>query len=252
MKKNIFPIWDITYVIQGKAKYTINEVEYNLGPGDLLCLPPNSVRKAITYPDDLMHCFSVNFKQANAYRTRPLILPFPIISHVGVISYVIQLFQELSFTWLSKEPGYSLKCHGLFMLILHFFYEMTVCNIDISNIDFRIKKIKSYIVKHYSEKISTKKLAALANLNNVYLNALFKRETGMTLHQYQIQTRIKIAENMLRNGECTVYEAAEHCGYLDVYHFSKQFKKVLGFSPSKCIPGKNSISHFFDYHDISG
>jgi AraC-like DNA-binding protein len=251
MKENTLPICDMTYIIQGKAHYIINGIDYDLGAGDLICLPPNSIREAVTCPEDTMHCFSVNFRLVNANNRRPVSLPFPIVSHTGIINYAVQLFHELSFAWLNKEPGYALKCQGLFMLILHFFYELIVCNIDTSNIDFRIKKIKSYISKHYSEKLPAKKLASLTGLNKIYLNMLFKQETGMTLHQYQIYIRIKNAENMLRSGEFTVYETAEHCGYLDIYHFSKQFKEILGFSPSKCMPRRDSLAGVYDYGDIS-
>ncbi|GHV88760.1 hypothetical protein AGMMS50267_11200 [Spirochaetia bacterium] len=76
----------------------------------------------------------------------------------------------------------------------------------------------------------------MVGLNAVYLDSLFKKETGATLHQYQIKVRIKNAENMLRSGKYKVNKVAEHCGYSDVLHFSRQFKSVMGFPPSKCIP----------------
>jgi hypothetical protein len=61
LDKNILRPCDITYVIQGSARYTINGVDYELFPGDLLCLPAGTTRSAVTFPGNLMHCFSVNF-----------------------------------------------------------------------------------------------------------------------------------------------------------------------------------------------
>ncbi|MDR2534554.1 MAG: AraC family transcriptional regulator, partial [Treponema sp.] len=116
------------------------------------------------------------------------------------------------------------------------FWEVLVPKNEPAVGDYRIKKIIRYIAKQYAKKITLKSMALLAGLNTVYLGALFKKETGGTLKQYVIKTRIKNAENFLRTGEYTVTEAAGLCGYGDIFHFYKQFKAVTGIAPSRCIP----------------
>jgi AraC-like DNA-binding protein len=46
---------------------------------------------------------------------------------------------------------------------------------------------------------------------------LFKRETGMSIHQYINKVRTRNAENMLKSGNYKVEEIAEHCGLSDVF-----------------------------------
>jgi hypothetical protein len=53
--------YDITYIIKGSARYTINGKIHELGPGDLICLNEGDEIEAITYPKNPMHCFSVIF-----------------------------------------------------------------------------------------------------------------------------------------------------------------------------------------------
>ena len=52
---------DITYIVKGKARYTINDIAHELGPGDLVYLTEKDYKEAVTYPDNLMQCFSINF-----------------------------------------------------------------------------------------------------------------------------------------------------------------------------------------------
>lgn len=136
---------------------------------------------------------------------------------------------------MRKENGYLIKSQALFMLILHRFFELTIYKNNSYTMDPRIQKTIKYISDHYSEDLSVAKLAELVRLKPVYFGALFKHETSVTVNQYLTQIRINHAENMLRNGEYTISETSERCGYNDVHYFRKQFKSILGYLPSQCI-----------------
>jgi AraC-like DNA-binding protein len=229
--------WNLTYVIKGNARYTIDGSDYMLSPGDLLCLPAGAVRQAVTWPGHLMHCFSVDFS-INDFKGRPAYLPFPVLSHLGIKEDIIRYFHELCFSWLEKQPGCAVTTAGHLMLILSRFYELIVCKADLVSADSRINKMISYINSHYSEKITLKKMTDMVGLNPHYLGTLFKNEVGYTFNQYLVRTRIKHAENMLQNGEFAVQEAAEITGFSDAFYFYKKFKAIMGFPPSHCIPKK--------------
>jgi YesN/AraC family two-component response regulator len=206
-----------------------------LEAGDLLFLPTNSIRAAFTYPDRLMQCFSVDFHLKNS-QLEYVDLPFPVVSHIGIIKDLVHLFHELNYTWIEKPQGYTIKNSGLLLLILHRLYELIVYDKASSSVDFRIDKALHYITKHYMEKLTVMKIANMVGLNHVYFGKLFKQETGVSLKHYLIKTRINNAENLLLSGEYNVEEAAETCGYEDKFHFYKQFKAIKGFPPSMCIP----------------
>jgi AraC-like DNA-binding protein len=236
--ENVFPEWDITYLTDGGARYVIDGAAYDLSAGDLLCVPPGHLRAAATFPDKLMNCFAVNFN-LKKMEGGPVGLPFPLISHIGLHENLIHLFRELVFIWLDRPPLHVLKSRAMFMLILHCLFELAVYNGDASGGDFRIKKIIRHITSRYAGRISVKEMASMVSLNPVYLGALFKQETGMTMNRYLIKTRIRNAETLLRGGKYTVREVALRCGYHDVFHFSRQFKQICGFPPLDCVPKKN-------------
>jgi len=228
---------NLTYPIQGEARYTINNQTIDLEPGSLLMLPRGCTRRGITFPDRLMHCFSVEFYLRNS-ENQEFPPPFPLLSQPGRREDIIHLFYELSLSWLDKQPGYMIKCKGLFLQILHCFLELIIYKSDTFTGDFRITKVIRYMAMHYSEHISVKMMAEMAGLNPTYFGALFRQTMGMSFNRFLLQTRVKNAENMLVTGEYKVSDVADICGFTDVSHFYRQFKSIKGYQPSHCLPKK--------------
>ena len=67
-----------------------------------------------------------------------------------------------------------------------------------------------------------------------YLRRLFKKETGMTPHQFLSGKRLEIAASCLSSDLTgrSVTEIAHLCGYREPLYFSRVFKKAYGVSPS--------------------
>ena len=72
-------------------------------------------------------------------------------------------------------------------------------------------------------------------MSDTYFRKLFKEEFGMSPKQYVIRHRIQHAASLIIAGYYTLEEIAEHCGYNDYKHFSVEFKKLTGVSPSKYV-----------------
>jgi AraC-like DNA-binding protein len=239
LRKHAVERFDMTYVISGSARYTIDGVVYELLPGDLLCLKEGMMKEAVTRSKNLMHCFSVNFMLRNS-RDQAVFLPFPIYSRIGILPDLVQQFYDLVHSSLIRQPGYILHCSGLLLLILFRIYEITVLDIETKIKDKRIQDTVRFIVRHYSEPLSVRFLSGRVKLNPAYFGALFKQEIGETVHQYIAKIRIRNAKNFLNAGGRYVYEVAEQCGYRDSYYFYKQFKAIAKKPPSMYLPSKNS------------
>ncbi|UXN75035.1 helix-turn-helix transcriptional regulator [Devosia sp. A8/3-2] len=65
------------------------------------------------------------------------------------------------------------------------------------------------------------------------LRRLFRTHTGMSLKQYQSEVRIRRACELLRNSDRSVKAIAGYLGYNSAFHFSAQFSKASGVSPSQ-------------------
>ncbi|MCL2139413.1 MAG: AraC family transcriptional regulator [Treponema sp.] len=232
--------YDLTYLVEGKARYTINGEPVDLGPGDIIYLTDGAEKEAVTFPQNLMHCFAVNFNPLNpSAKSRPPL--FPVTSHIGLRQDIIDSFRELTISWSRQQDGYIMKTRALLMLILHRLSEILIYNTDSTTGDYRINKAAHTIAMQYSDKLTVKRLAGQVNLDEAYFGHLFKKETGMTVHQYITMIRVRNAENMLQSGNYKVNEVAEHCGFSDVIHFYKSFRALRGFPPSRCIPKSSNL-----------
>ncbi|WP_158299473.1 helix-turn-helix domain-containing protein [Paenibacillus antri] len=96
-----------------------------------------------------------------------------------------------------------------------------------------VQKAILYIHERYSEDLCLADVANHVSLSRNYFSDQFRRHTGLTFIDYVTMTRMAKAKELLREGRLRVYEIAERCGFNDVKHFSKQFRKYTGKPPSE-------------------
>lgn len=95
----------------------------------------------------------------------------------------------------------------------------------------RIVKIHEYLMEHYREDIELSLIAKLVHLAPGSLCRFFKSETGETLIDYLNKIKVDYACNMLENSALSVTDVCFDCGFNNVSHFNKQFKKIKGLTP---------------------
>ena len=92
-----------------------------------------------------------------------------------------------------------------------------------------------YINENFSRPLSNKAIGEALNLHPNYISKLVKSSTGLPLHQYLMRTRVDHSIELLTEKRHTVSEIAELCGFCDIYHYSKSFKKIIGMPPSEYL-----------------
>lgn len=92
---------------------------------------------------------------------------------------------------------------------------------------------KNFTDSTYSAETALRKIP----LNYDYVRKLFKKETGVTPHDYLNGIRMDRAMQYIENGitnnysNFTVSQIAEACGFAEPLYFSRVFKKHFGVSP---------------------
>ncbi len=76
------------------------------------------------------------------------------------------------------------------------------------------------------------KLAARLRLTPDYFARLFRRTHQISPRAWIVRERIKRAAVRLLESQLSIGEIADEFGYRDIYFFSRQFKQVIGRSPS--------------------
>jgi AraC-like DNA-binding protein len=235
---------DLTYVLDGEATYYVNGEPYLVRQGDFICIPRGSVREAHTSSRHPMTAYAANLKIHTFAEHKEVVLPFPVHSHIGYHSELEYLFRKLNDEWTGKAQGFQLKVRGLILLILSDLFRLLIYDNHSLNWHPAVHKTIQYIQLHYHRPVKVSQIAQSIGFNVSYLAGLFKKSIGQSLYSYINHYRVNQAENLLVSGEFTVTEAAELCGFKDVYHFSKLFKKIKGYPPSKL----KQIPHHHNHH----
>lgn len=108
-----------------------------------------------------------------------------------------------------------------------------------------VETVKAEVLKNlstpsFSLRDSIKKLP----LNYDYVRKLFKKETGLTPHEFLMESRMALAKELISSGignrysNYSVSQIAEACGFSEPLYFSRVFKKYYGKSPSEFLNEK--------------
>ncbi len=95
-----------------------------------------------------------------------------------------------------------------------------------------VRVIKEYLENHLTETVTLDDICAQLCFSKTYIKALFKKRTGTSIIQYFITLKIALAKRLISEGDKTVSEIAEECGFSGVHYFSRLFKAHTGMSPT--------------------
>lgn len=101
-----------------------------------------------------------------------------------------------------------------------------------------VQKIEHHILENYPDcGYDVNLYLSSLPFSSEYLKKLFKKETGLTPHQYLTEKRLEIAANTLTSfyGKWNISETAHHCGFSEPLYFSRLFKRKFGLSPRDYI-----------------
>ena len=112
-----------------------------------------------------------------------------------------------------------------------------------------VRKAIGHLQQHYREKVSIEALAASYGVSGSYLSRKFKEATSQTFGEVLTKCRLQKAMQILSEGTCRVYEAAEQSGFGDYKNFCMVFKKYIHVSPREFMNRASGIIHREDTND---
>lgn len=93
-------------------------------------------------------------------------------------------------------------------------------------------QIEDYIGQNFDKGITLAQVAQQFSISYTHLSKLFKLQFNMPFIDYLTNVRMNKAMNLLSGTPLNVQEIAARCGYDNVFHFSRAFKKRFGVAPS--------------------
>lgn len=109
-----------------------------------------------------------------------------------------------------------------------------------------LEEVLEYIMKNITENdLNVENIASYFHFHPVYLNRIFKKLKNVSIRQFIIDERMRMAALLLREGKYNVNEVAEKVGYYHYTNFYNMFKKTYNMSPIQYVETfmKNNHKH---------
>ncbi len=237
----------IFYDRTGGHRVTIDEIEYETQPKNLIVIQPWNLHWIECLNEDCRYVL-VQFSPSM----------FQVIEQIPQIktdmAYWINRAGKSHSNFLELNEKQKEKLEALFARydshggygfdVLRFctFTEtllyLSICfkrNAELQEKSYKIplsQKAIDYIDQHFSESIHIADIATALFVNEKYLCTAFKQQTGMTVKQYINHCRIFQAKKILNIPTKTPQDAFEKSGFKDYPTFYRMFKKITGETPT--------------------
>lgn len=97
----------------------------------------------------------------------------------------------------------------------------------------RINSIHEYLMKNYREEVDLADIADIVHMAPASVCRFFKFYTGQTLFEYLNKIKIEFACRLLLNTDQNIVNISYDCGFNNLSHFNKQFRRFIGVTPTK-------------------
>lgn len=104
----------------------------------------------------------------------------------------------------------------------------------------KLEKVYDYVMNNFQEGIEINHIADLVSMNKSSFCRYFKQTTQRTFTEFLNEVRIGFACKMLMEKQMSILEVSYHCGYNNISHFNRQFRKKMQLSPSEYIQQRRS------------
>ncbi len=238
--KYTFPVTDVNrlyFIREGEGWIRVHNRMYYPQPGQLLLLPAG-VRLSMGLMNEngfrKYWChFTATVGEVNLFQ----MLDLPHMIDVKDEAALEKQFKTLIGLYESPSLTAPLRIKSLLLEIISDYMEASLVRegglrLAPSKETGKINTVLRYVEEHLHEQMTVEKLARLVHFHPNYFMQYFKTMLGLSPIAYINRKRMDKAKELLTSTALTVTDVAEHVG-LELYYFSRLFKKQTSLSPSE-------------------
>lgn len=264
-KRKIYD-FEMMYCFCGNARAEIEEIQYDLVPGSLLLIPPDTSHRFWSDRDTHNECFYCHFdfiyqdddteifdiyNDVDTYlglfweilprpeliREVPLFegnYSFPDFLQIKEVDRMTTLFRKLYKTYVSKSKIMSVTMKQIFLEIIQTVLAQTVEEDSYTSLNHRaiVESMKEYIANNDNRRVSVKEIADSVGLCSDHASRIFKKVTGMKMVEFITRHRISKAKTLMIYPNLTLDEIAHMVGFESENYFSQIVKRYEGQTPA--------------------
>lgn len=235
---NVQQVYLLRLQVEGECYAIVNEMRYDLGPGDLLFCKPGDRYQLYILHEPSSHGASGDYYfgiQSEdgwmaAYRAA---LGERTLLHTGTDPTSIALSRSLVGERRRVNDAHPAILDGLTRsLLLHW---QRQAGDGLSGDVYQRQaamRIKAFVERHAAEPFKLQDAARAAELGISRASQLFRHVYGQSIMDYAIDVRLGIAKEQMLISGSSLQEIAEQCGFVHYTHFNRLFRSRCGISPS--------------------
>ncbi|MBB2183382.1 helix-turn-helix transcriptional regulator [Lachnospiraceae bacterium MD1] len=154
--------------------------------------------------------------------------PFPILDP----AYCHRLYQLLVSEHILNNDYKDISIDYLLRILFNKLLESYHYK-QVSPLYKNLNNLKKEIYRHPNLEWSVSKMAEMLNVSVGYLEDIYKNAFGVSCMEDVINSRINLAKKHLLYNHYSIAEIATLCGYRNMEHFFRQFKKNTGVTPNQ-------------------
>ncbi len=243
---HLHDVYEIYFLISGDVNYFVENKIYELNHGDLMITNQYEIHKPFFKSDktyericiqfgneipalysteefNLLYCFN-NRKKGERNR---------IELNESQRQELMELMNSLEQVSGKKQKHDIILRNTYFvqlLVLLNNAFLSTSSGDDPTGMSAKIFPVLDYINENLQGDLSLEFIEHKFYINKYYLSRLFKKYTGMNLHQYIIYKRLARAKELLSEG-MSVTDTCYMTGFNDYSNFFRMFKKIIGIAP---------------------
>lgn len=243
VQTRITPHYILCIGVAGEAEITIGSDRYHLAPEKVVLTPPHVPQAFVKVSDEILCFYTVHFTAQvyglldvpSLYRLPPTFTLAP--DRVTAFREAARrIVEELA----GARPGCTLAAGGECARMLAWLWRETVdgggaqAGHDVTTVAAlpRLAPVLRAIQAHYAEPLRVRDLAELVHLHPAWFSTRFRQLTGLSPAQYVLRYRLERARELLVSTDRSVREIAAMTGFQDPLYLSRQFRRLLGASPT--------------------
>lgn len=129
-------------------------------------------------------------------------------------------------------PSEEHNIENLMHIIFHWFHDYAFPS-ESSRYQRELESLRASIYAHPEYDWTLEKMAEQVNISTRYLLKLYKDYAHLSCIAEVLESRMTRAKMLLMQTSQNINEISEQCGYHNVEHFCRQFKRHTGVSPGK-------------------
>ena len=211
------------YITDGALRVRLAEHQWHdLGPHSCVWFAPELPHSVETTAQQVFTAYSFRFQGKMPIRDHKL-----QVQAGATLPFIDALYRECLLDGLSDQQ----RLHALLYIIATSFDAPVSEQASSLSMQQR-QQLAKYVQTHVQYKVQPADLAQHLGYSADYFSRLFKRSYGRSPKRWLMEQRVSMAQYHLRNSNLPMLEVAACCGYDDQNIFSRQFKQVMGCSPT--------------------